>query len=337
MSENKKKIRWKIYIPLAIVISAVLIAASWWYVDYSKFVRTDDAFVNSEVVTVSPKVMGRILNIYADEGDTVRAGELLVELDSTDLYTQKLQTEAIKSQSQSNEQQSVAKLDYDRENQKILQINLAKEKEDFERSQTLFNGGVITKEQFDHAKKAYETAQAQYDASQVQLSVSKSQISAAASGVKVASSQIDVMSSQLKNYHLYAPCDGVIAKRWLLPGDIAQPAQSIFTINNTTKYWIQVYIEETKMEHIHIGDEALFTIDTYGKTVFKGKVYNIGSTTASQFSLIPPSNASGNFTKVTQRVPLKISIDSVQTKDGKTLNDFPLLTGMSAEVKILKN
>ena len=334
---SKEKIKWKVYIPLSIVILVVVTVAVWWYVDYTKFVRTDDAFVNSNVVTVSPKIMGRIVKIYADEGDTIRTGELLVELDSTDLYAQKLQTEAVKLQSQSNEQQSVAKLDYDRENQKVLQVALSKAKEDFERSQTQFDGGVITKEQYDHAKKAYETAQAQFNASQSSLTVSKSQIGTAISGVKVASSQIDVINSQLKNYRLYAPCDGVIAKRWLLPGDIAQPAQSIFTINNTTDFWVQVYIEETKMEHIRIGDEALFTIDTYGNVVFKGKVYNIGSTTASQFSLIPPSNASGNFTKVTQRIPIKISIESVVTKDNKTLADFPLLTGMSVVVKIRKD
>ena len=334
---SEKKIKWKIYIPLAIVILAVIAGVGWWYVDYAKYVRTDDAFVSSDVVTVSPKIMGRILKMYAEEGDTVRAGELLAELDSTDLYAQKMQTEAVKVQSQSNYEQSIVKLDYDKDNQKILQVTLNKAKEDYDRAEVQYKGGVITKEQYDHAKKAYETAQAQFDASQAQLSVSKSQISMAASGVQVANSQIDVISSQLKNYHLYAPCNGVIAKRWLLPGDIAQPAQSIFTINNTTNYWIQVFIEETKMEHIRIGDEAIFTIDTYGNTIFKGKVYNIGSSTASQFSLIPPSNASGNFTKVTQRIPIKISIEDVETKDGKQLADFPLLTGMSVVVKIKKD
>ena len=333
----KKKINWKIYIPLTVVILAVVTGAAWWYADYVKYVRTDDAYVDSDVVTVAPKVMGRIVAIYADEGDSVRSGQLLAVLDSTDLYAQKLQTEAIKLQSQSNQTQSIAKLDYDRENQKVLQVALNKAKDDYSRAKTQYDGGVITQEDYDHALKAYETAQAQFTASQAQLAMSKSQIATAISGVEVAGAQIDVINSQLKNYRLYAPCDGVVAKRWLLPGDIAQPAQSIFTINNTTKYRVQVFIEETKMEHIHIGDEALFTIDAYGDLVFKGKVYDIGSTTASQFSLIPPSNASGNFTKVTQRVPLKISIESVETDNGKTLADFPLLTGMSVVVKIKKD
>ncbi|MCL2596196.1 MAG: HlyD family secretion protein [Paludibacter sp.] len=331
------KSRLKIYIPLTIVILVVLTLAIWWYLDYSKYVRTDDAYVSSNVITVSPKVMGRIVKLYVDEGDTVRAGELLAELDSTDLYAQKMQTEAVKSQSQKNETQSVAKLDYDKENQKVLEVNLARAKDDFTRAQTQFDGGVITHEQYDHFKRTYESAQAQLAASQAALVVSQTQIGAAAAGVNVASAQIDVINSQLHNYKLYAPCNGVIAKRWLLPGDIVQPGQSVFTINDYQIFWIQVYLEETKMSTLTNGREAIFTIDSYPDVTFKGKIYDIGSTTAAQFSLIPPNNASGNFTKVTQRILIKISIDSAESNDGRQLSDFPLLTGMSAVVKILKN
>ena len=329
---TKKKLT--VYIPISIVILLVLVGAIYWYIDYTTYIRTDDALVDSNVITVSPKVMGRIIKIYADEGDTIRRGQLLAELDSTDLYAQKSQTEALKTQSKTNESQSKAKYNYDKESQNVLRINLEKAKDDFTRANAQFQGGVITQEQYDHAKKALETAQAQLDASQAQLTVSQEQIKSAESGVNVSQTQIDLISTQLGNFKLYAPTDGVIAKRWLLPGDVAQPGQSVFTVNDITNFWIIVYLEETKMETIRNGREALFTIDTYPGVTFKGKVYDIGSTTASQFSLIPPSNASGNFTKVTQRVPLKISIDG--TTDNKNLSNFPLLTGMSAVVKIKK-
>jgi membrane fusion protein (multidrug efflux system) len=95
-----------------------------------------------------------------------------------------------------------------------------------------------------------------------------------------------------------------------------------------------VYLEETKMEGLHQGQHAIFTLDTYPEVTFEGKIFTIGSTTASQFSLIPPNNASGNFTKVTQRVPVKISIDG--TTKGQKASSFNLLTGMSAVVKIEK-
>ena len=328
----KKKL--KVYIPLIIVVLAVLLAGTIWYLNYRKFVSTDDAFVTSDVVTVSPKVMGRITKLYADEGKTVRLGELLAELDSTDVYAQKLQTQAAKTQAEDNKNQMVVKYNYDLQNQKVFQVALDKAKEDFARAETQYSGGVITQEQYDHAKKALETAQAQYDASVAALEMSKAQIGSATSGVEVSKAQVNVVESQLRNYKLFAPCDGVIAKRWLLEGDIVQPAQSIFTVNNTTKFWVQVYLEETKMESIRNGSEAEFTIDALPDVKFSGKIYDVGSTTASEFSLIPPNNASGNFTKVTQRVPMKISIDSVS--GNHPLSAYQFFTGMSAVVKIRK-
>jgi len=138
----------------------------------------------------------------------------------------------------------------------------------------------------------------------------------------------------LGNTKLYAPSDGIIAKRWLLPGDITQPGQSVFTITNNHKLWIIVYLEETNLSQIHINQKARYTIDAFPGAVFTGRVFSIGSNTASQFSLIPPNNASGNFTKVTQRVPLKISIDGIEK--GKKLSDYKILSGMSAVVKIIK-
>ena len=145
---------------------------------------------------------------------------------------------------------------------------------------------------------------------------------------------IEVINTLLKNTKLYAPVSGIIAKRWLLPGDIANLGQSIFTVNNNSKFWVMVFLEETNIEKLHIGQSAKFTLDAFEGVTFTGKIFLLGSTTASQFSLIPPSNASGNFTKVTQRVPIKISIDS--TEKGQKLSNFRFMTGMSAVVKIVK-
>ena len=216
----------------------------------------------------------------------------------------------------------------------MLKIGFEKAKEDFDRTKLQYNGDVVTKEQYDHSKKALETAQAQYDASKAQLGVSKSQIETAETAIASADAQVGVVSTQLSNTKLYAPTDGIVAKRWLLPGDVTQPGQSIYTVNNNHKFWIMVYLEETKIEGLHLGQDALFTLDTYPDVTFEGKIFTIGSSTASQFSLIPPNNASGNFTKVTQRVPVKISIDS--TTKGAKIASFNLLTGMSAVVKIEK-
>jgi membrane fusion protein (multidrug efflux system) len=332
--EVKKKRRLRVYIPLIIVVLIVVAGAIYWYIQYSKYITTDDAHIDSDEVSVSSKIMGRIVHLYADEGDSVKKGMLLAVLDSSDLVAQKEQTLAMRNQTVSSKLQADAKYQFDRENIKVLEVNLQRTLDDYNRGKNQYAQSVISKEQFDHLQKAYETAKAQLDAANTQLLVSKAQINSAAASIEHANSQIGVIETQLENTHLYAPLDGIIAKRWLLPGDIVQPGQPIFTVTNDRDFWVAVYLEETKMQNVHLNQKAEFTLDAYPGVTFYGKVIFIGSNTASQFSLIPPNNASGNFTKVTQRVPLKISIEGID--DNSQLNIYKFIAGMSAEISIIK-
>lgn len=331
----KKSRNLKVYIPLGIVVILVIVGTLFWYNEYAKYISTDDAHVESDKVAVSAKSLGRIHQLFAEEGDTVKAGMLLALLDSTDLIAQRSQASTAKAQAEAAKVQAEAKYRYDDESIKVYEVAYARASEDFQRAKEQFSGEVISKEQFDHLKKAYESAKAQLETAKTQLTVSKSQIGSAAAAIENAGAQINVIQTQLNNMRLYAPISGVIAKRWLLPGDVSQPGQAIYTITNNDKLWVTVYIEETKMEGIHIQQKVVFTIDAFPDVEFTGKVYAISSNTASQFSLIPANNASGNFTKVTQRVPLKVSIDAVSGV--KKLSDYKILPGMSAVVKIVKD
>ena len=334
MENVKKEKNNKVYIPLILVIALVLGGIVYWYIDYSKYIKTDDAHVEADNVAISSKMMGRISEEFIKEGDSVKQGQLLVVLDSLDLAAQKNQAIASKLQAEASIAQAEAKYQYDLTNNKVSEISLSKAQEDFARAKTQLKGDVITQEQYDHAVKTLETAQAQLDASRSQAKVSNAQIKSTQAAVASAEAQINVIQSLLNNTKLYAPSDGVVGKRWLLPGDIAQPGQSIFTIINDRNLWISIYLEETKLDKLHKGQSTIFTLDTYPDATFTGKIINIGSNTAAQFSLIPASNASGNFTKVTQRVQLKISIDGMT--EGKKLSDYPVLSGMSAVVKIIR-
>jgi len=334
METVKKEKNKKVYIPLILIIILILGGGINWYVDFMKYIKTDDAHVEADNVAISSKMMGRISEEFIKEGDSVKQGQLLVVLDSLDLAAQKNQAIAGKLQAEASIAQAEAKYQYDLINNKVSEISLSKAQEDFTRAKSQLKGDVITKEQYDHAVKTLETAQAQLDASRSQAKVSNAQIKSTQSAVASADAQINVIQSLLNNTKLYAPCDGVVGKRWLLPGDIAQPGQSIFTIINDRNLWISIYLEETKMEKLHKGQSAIFTLDSYPDATFTGKIINIGSNTAAQFSLIPASNASGNFTKVTQRIQIKISIDGMT--EGKKLSDYPVLSGMSAIVKIIR-
>jgi membrane fusion protein, multidrug efflux system len=334
MKVEIKKSKLKVYIPLTLVILAVLIGGWYWYRDYTRYITTDDAHIDADNVSVGSKILGRISAIHGEEGEFVKQGTLLAELDSTDMISQRNQSISFRDQAAANLVQSEAKYSSDQKSLKVLEISLERATEDLNRAKSQSEGGVITTEQFDHIKKAYETAQAQLDAAKAQLIVSKSTISTSSAAVEAANSQVKVLDTQLKNTKLYAPADGVIARRWLLPGDIVQPGQSVLTLTISKNLWVVAFLEETKIAEVKQGQNVLFTIDAFDGVKFSGRVFLVGSTTASVFSLIPANNASGNFTKVTQRIPVRISIDKAD--NNKDISTFNMLSGMSAVVKIIR-
>ena len=217
----------------------------------------------------------------------------------------------------------------------MQEVALERAKEDLERATLQFKGNILTKEQFDHTRKACESAQAQLDAAKAQIGVSKAMVESAQSTIKTASAQVSTIETQLHNTHIYAPSSGRIAKRWQLPGDIAQPGQPIFTITKDSALYITSFFEETRIASLHLGKKVEFTVDAFPEVIFNGEVIYIASNTASQFSLIPPNNAAGNFTKVTQRIPVRISILDWDQKD--KYPSMRLVAGMSAFLKIRKD
>jgi membrane fusion protein (multidrug efflux system) len=334
MKEGSKNNRFRVYIPLAIVVVIVLTGAWYWYRDYSMYITSDDAHVDADNVSIGSKIIGRISAIYANEGDLVKQGTLLADIDSSDFIAQRNQSIALRTQALANLSQSEVKYNSDQKGLRVLEINLERAGEDMARAKNQSAGGVITPEQYDHIQKAYETASAQLDAGRAQLLVSKSMISTASAAVETANAQVKVLNTQLKNTRLYAPADGTLAKRWLLQGDVVQPSQSVFTLTLNKNLWVVAFLEETKISEIHVGQSVRFNIDAFPGVRFNGKVFLVGSTTASVFSLIPANNASGNFTKVTQRIPIKISIDSADNY--KDLAQFNIFSGMSVVIKIVK-
>ena len=288
----------RILIPLFIFI--IIGAIAWyWYIGHKGYVSTDDAFIDADKATISSKIPGRIINLKFAEGDTIKMGQVLAALDTSDLKAQ--------------EKQFIAATINANEGITLAKVNLEKAKDDFARAQSQYRDNIITKEQYDHSAKALDAAQAEYNISLTKPAMSKA--------------QQEVVKAQLKNSTIYSPIDGVIARKWILEGDVVQMGQPIFTIFDMKNIWITAQFEETRLALVTMGADVEISVDTYPDIKLSGKVIQIGSNTASQFSLIPPNNASGNFTKVTQRVPVKISIE----KGNSNVN---LLPGMSVEVRV---
>ncbi|HVP36390.1 MAG TPA: HlyD family secretion protein [Terriglobales bacterium] len=296
--------RKRVLIPFFILVIAVVVVVWYWYVNLRGYVSTDDAYIDGNSVSLGSKILGKITKLSVDEGDTVVTGQVLVNLDDSDLKAQ--------------EEQAKAMLTHSSESVILARTNLDKARDDFQRTNTLFQSGTTTKEQFDHDKKAFEAAQAQYNIALAQVGVARS--------------QLGVIQTQLKNTVITSPIDGMIAKKWAMPGDVIQAGQPVFSIYDLKNIWVTANLEETKFALIKLNDPVEISVDTYKKRHFRGKVFQFGSGTAAQFSLIPPNNASGNFTKLTQRIPVKISI----SEDDSALKDQPvlLLPGMSVEIKI---
>jgi membrane fusion protein, multidrug efflux system len=335
MAQESNTNRLKVYIPLALVVVIVLAGCWYWYKDYTSYITTDDAHVDADNVSIGSKILGRISAVYADEGENVKKDMLLAVLDSSDLVAQRNQAKALRAQALANLSQTEVKYNSDQKGIRVLEINLERAADDLDRAQKQSEGGVITSEQYSHIKKAYETAEAQLDAAKTQLLVSRSMISSAKAAAETSEAQVRVIDTQLRNTSLYSPDEGVISKRWLLPGDVVQPGQSVFTLTKSNQLWVVAFLEETKMYEIHNGQPVKFTIDAFPGVKFEGKVFLVGSTTASVFSLIPANNASGNFTKVTQRIPVRISIDKADSN--KDVSSYNILSGMSSVVKIIRD
>jgi membrane fusion protein, multidrug efflux system len=286
-----------------VLILAVLGAGAWWYINHSAYVTTDDAYIDAYKVTVSSQVPGRIVELYIDEGDQVQKGELLAKLDSSDYVARIRQTEMSLKEAELGIQLAEVKLEQ-------AQINYDRAKEQYEAK-------IIPKEKYQNTEKTFQAAK-------VGLMMANAKI-------PVIQSTLNTLRISLSHTNIYAPMDGVAAKRWVLPGDVVSPGQGIFTVFGTENIWVTTMLPETELHKIHIGDTAEIQVDAFPDATFKGVFYEFGNSTASQFSLIPPDNASGNFTKVSQRIPLKLNIFKT---NGKPDGEVDLLPGMSVEVKV---
>ena len=292
-------------IVVGLVIIAVIVGAGiWWFIKQSEYVTSDDAYVDAFEATVSSQIPGRIVKLYIDEGDRVKEGQLLAQLDSSDIAAKIEQTKV--------------NLDNAKIAIQLSKVKLEQAKINFERAKEQYKENIIPKAKYQNLEKAYELAK-------VELRMSKAKIPAIESSLKT-------LNTGLAHTKVYAPMDGVAAKRWVLAGDVVAPGQSIFTVFGTDKIWITTMLPENELRFIQLGDTAEISVDAFPGRTFKGVFYHKGNSTASKFSLIPPDNASGNFTKVTQRVPLKLSV----FETGNSASKAELLPGMSVEITVNK-
>lgn len=335
VSVKTKGSGWRSKIMLGVVIVALLIVALIWWLEYRKYVSTDDANLDSYRVDIAAQASGRMVALYVKEGDVVKEGELMFELDSASLVAQRDQAVAQYNQIMAQNQASRLDIDQARMQSKISQLQLQLAESNYQRAKQQYEGAVIPYETFQTIQQSWKTAELECEIAQQRVLVAESNLRASQLSSDAAMASVESINTNLSYYRVVAPADGVIGKRWYLPGDVISAGQTVLSLNQGNQIWVAIYLQETKYDDIYMGQDVRFTLDAYDGLTFYGRVYYMGDNSASQFSLVPPNNASGNYTKVTQRIPLKVSVDSV-SGDHRTLKDIKLVSGMSANVKIVK-
>lgn len=337
MDNVTPKLNNRTMIIIIALLAAVLVAGGlWWWIRSSRIVSTDDARVKGTIVAVSAKVNGRVEKVLVNEGDSVQAGQVIAVIEQQEFQAQVEQAKANLAMAQAklaaiiagNRPQEIAQA-----NAGVLQAkaNAENARRNSERDDILFQKGAISSQQRDASKTAYDIAQAQYISSIEQYSLSAE--GSRQEDVQMAQAQVQQARAALKNAEIQladttikAAVAGVVGLKSVEEGQIVVFGQPLFSITNLADVWIGANIEETYIGRVKIGQRVDFSIDAYPDKKFTGQIIAVGPASGSQFALLPTENASANFTKVTQRLPVKIKADE---------SEYVLKPGMSAVINII--
>jgi len=323
---------------IVIVILLVALAYGLYYFLVARFVEgTDDAYVNGNVVQITPQVTGTVIAVNADDTQTVKVGDPVVVLDPADARVALQQAEANLAQVV----RQVRGLFAD-DNQYMAQVavrrsDLSRAEDDLRRRMQVAQTGAVSQEEISHARDTVRSAQAALDAAQQQLASNQALTAnttiASHPNVMAAAAKVrDAYLNHARNT-LPAPVTGYVAKRSVQVGQRVAPGTPLMAIVPLNAVWVDANFKEVQLKHMRIGQPVKLTADVYGSSVeYHGKVVGFSAGTGSAFSLLPAQNATGNWIKVVQRLPVRIELDP------RELEQHPLRIGLSMQADVdIKN
>jgi len=341
--EPKKKPNKVIPIILGVILIAGIIFGIKEYIYYGKHIDTDDAQIDADVSPVVARVGGYVDSIFFEENTHVNAGQVLVKIDDRD-YKVKLE-QAMSAQKgasagvgvgQSQIIATAASSSSARAQAESAAARLEKANKDYARYANLVKDGSITQQQFDQAKSdrdvaaaTYRAAQDQYKAALEQVGTSRNQLTVTNVGVTQRQADVDYAKLQLSYTTINAPSAGITSKKNIQLGQLVQAGQTLFNIVNDNSLYITANFKETQLTNMKNGQKVNIEVDAFPDVELHGEVYNFSPATGAKFSLLPPDNATGNFVKVVQRIPVKIKINA----DKETM--AKLRPGMSVNVSVI--
>lgn len=289
--------RWTVAGRRGLVLAAVagvalVVAWRWW--DYSRtWAVTDNALLSGHILSISPRIAGTVAEVLVEENEEVREGAMLVRLDTGDLRVGRDKAAASLELARAQLAQAAAQVRRD-------EAGDLQARNDFERAERLHRGssGVISQADFDAARSAC-------DAARGALEASRAAVSAAEARVELAEAELAEADLQLAYTEIKAPVAGRIGRRNVEPGNRVTPGQALLALVRP-ELWVTANFKETQLAHMQPGQAAKVTIDGLPGRDFDCTVESISPASGAKFALLPPDNATGNFTKVVQRVPVRI-------------------------------
>jgi membrane fusion protein (multidrug efflux system) len=322
--------RWLIILA-AVVVLGTLIWALYWFFDARFYESTDDAYVGGNVVSITSRESGTVLALHTDNTQMVHRGQLLVELDPTTAQVNLQAAEADLARTIRSVRSEFSKVDALRPQVAAARVQLAQAQDDYRRRAASTADGAVSAEEVSHARDAVTAAQAALAAAQGGLS----QGLAVVQGANIANNP-DVLASMARlraaaivygHMKLVAPVDGVVAQRSVQLGQQIAAGTPLMAVVPLDDVWVDANFKEGQLADMRVGQPVSVTADMYGGGVtYHGKIEGLGAGSGSAFALLPPQNASGNWIKIVQRVPVRISLDPAE------LRDHPLRVGLSVTV-----
>ena len=333
-------------------IAAVVLLGGAAYGAYYELVanhyeHTDNAYVQANVVQITPQVSGTVLAIQADDTDVVKAGQLLIKLDAVDAQVALDQTEAQLAQTVrevrtlfANNGSLQAQIQVREADVSKAQNEVARAQDDVNRRAPLLASGAVGKEEFTHAQSQLTAARSALAAAESALVTAREQLASNQSltegtsvqqhpNVQRAAARVREAYLALKRVTLVAPVDGYVAKRSVQVGQRVQAGSPLMTVVALDQPWVDANFKESQLQRVRIGQPATLTADVYGqKVVYHGTVSGLGAGTGAAFSLLPAQNATGNWIKIVQRVPVRVTLQADEVKA------HPLRVGLSMEVEV---
>ena len=329
---QRRRGRWLAYTTVGFLVIA-LVATAYWYIYARNYQSTDDAYVAGDLVTVMPQVSGTVISINADETDLVKAGQELVRLDDTDAAIALRDAEAQLARTVRQVHTVFANRDQLEAVVAQRRGDLNKAQSDFDRRKGLVDSGAVSAEELAHAREALNTARDALTAAEKSHAASVAlvgqtdvannpDVQAAATGVQRA--YLDVQRTRIR-----APVTGYVAKRGVQLGERIAPGTALLSIVPLERLRVDANFKEVQLTNMRIGQKVAVTADVYGGHVkFNGTIEGLGMGTGSAFALLPAQNATGNWIKVVQRVPVRIALDPRQVEQ------HPLRIGLSTRVEV---